>query len=42
MALLFDVAVAAGYVEDATNTPLLDRIDHVVAVLFKLSQRHGR
>ncbi len=36
-----DVAVAFGYVDGGALDGLNDRIDHVVATLFKLAKRHG-
>ncbi len=36
-----DVAVAMGYVDADAQGALVDRIDHVVAVLFKLARRRS-
>jgi four helix bundle protein len=36
-----DVAVAFGYCDDAALEALRDRIDHVVATLFKLARRRS-
>ena len=34
-----EVSVAAGYIEAASTTVLLDRLDHIVATLWKLTHR---